>query len=92
MRKIFSHTYNDIISVENLLLAWQEFERGKSKKLDVMEFKRQLMNNIFSLHNDLKNKINREITDSDSNSNMNPNEIYQYKNNENLEIKNIYKF
>ena len=56
MRKIFSHTYNDIISVENLLLAWQEFERGKSKKLDVMEFKRQLMNNIFSLHNDLKNK------------------------------------
>ncbi len=50
------HKYNDIISVENLLCAWQEFQKGKTKKVDVMEFKRQLMNNIFSLHNDLKNK------------------------------------
>ena len=51
------HTYNDIISVENLLDAWGEFERGKKKKEDVMEFKRHFMTNIFSLHNDLKNKV-----------------------------------
>ncbi len=38
------------------MCAWQEFQKGKTKKEDVVEFKRQLMNNIFSLHNDLKNK------------------------------------
>ena len=51
------HTYNDIISVENLLEAWGEFQREKKKKEDVMEFKRNFMTNIFSLHNDLKNKV-----------------------------------
>ncbi len=50
------HNYNDIISVENLLEAWGEFQRGKKKKEDVMEFKRNFMTNIFSLHNDLKSK------------------------------------
>lgn len=50
------HTYNDIISVENLLEAWGEFQKGKKKKEDVMEFKRNFMTNIFSIHNDLKNK------------------------------------
>lgn len=50
------HVYDDIISVENLLAAWQEFERGKKKKQDVMEFKRHLMINILNLHQDLKDK------------------------------------
>jgi retron-type reverse transcriptase len=40
-----------------LLLAWREFSRNKSKKVDVLEFRSKLMENIFSLHNDLKNKI-----------------------------------
>jgi retron-type reverse transcriptase len=57
MMKKCVHTYHDIISIENLLDAWREFERGKKKKIDVMEFKRQFMSNIFSLHNDLKNKV-----------------------------------
>lgn len=51
------HTYDDIISVENLLCAWQEFERGKKKKVDVMEWKRHLMANVFCLHQDLKDKM-----------------------------------
>lgn len=50
------HTYDDIISVENLLAGWQEFERGKKKKQDVMKFKRHLMTNILSLHKDLREK------------------------------------
>ncbi len=54
--KVCSHTYDDIISIENLLDAWQEFERGKKKKADVMEFKRHLMTNVLSLHKDLKDK------------------------------------
>jgi retron-type reverse transcriptase len=55
-RKILSHAYETIISVENLLLAWQEFIKGKKKKLDVQIFQYRLMDNILDLHNDLKNK------------------------------------
>ena len=33
MKRIqFSHSYDEIISVENLLEAWKEFKRGKTKK------------------------------------------------------------
>ena len=41
--------------MENLLLAWKEFLRGKRKKKDVQEFSLRLMENIISLHEDLKN-------------------------------------
>lgn len=50
------HSYDDIISVENLLCAWREFERGKKKKDDVMEFKRHLMTHILNFHTELKEK------------------------------------
>src|SRR3989344_171620 len=53
---IFIYTYNFIISFENILEAWKEFIRDKRKRKDVQEFERNLMFNIFSLHNDLKNK------------------------------------
>lgn len=53
---ISTHTYQDIISVENLLEAWREFLRGKRKKLDVQEFGYNLMDNILELHGDLINK------------------------------------
>ena len=49
----FTHTYEDIISVENLLAAWKEFVRGKRKKKDVQEFQYRLMDNILSLHREL---------------------------------------
>ncbi|OGE83674.1 MAG: hypothetical protein A3B10_04440 [Candidatus Doudnabacteria bacterium RIFCSPLOWO2_01_FULL_44_21] len=48
--------YKNIISVENLFLAWQEFIRGKRGKLDVQKFGRNLIDNILQLHNDLANK------------------------------------
>jgi retron-type reverse transcriptase len=48
-----SHTFEEIISVENLLAAWQEFIKGKRNKKDVQEFSLHLMDNIFSLHRDL---------------------------------------
>jgi retron-type reverse transcriptase len=53
------HSYDDIISLENLLEAWREFKRGKSKKLDVQEFERDLMSNLITLHIELKNKSYR---------------------------------
>jgi len=51
-----AHTYQDIISVENLLAAWKEFMRGKRKKQDVQEFQYRLMDNILLLHRELKDK------------------------------------
>jgi RNA-directed DNA polymerase len=51
------HTYEDIISVENLLAAWKEFIRGKRKKTDVQEFQLRLMQNILALHTELKRRV-----------------------------------
>lgn len=51
--KQFGHTYEDIISVENLLVAWREFVRGKRGRRDVQAFERNLMHNVLSLHHEL---------------------------------------
>jgi retron-type reverse transcriptase len=50
------HTYDTIISLDNLLLAWGEFKIGKKYRKDIQEFERNLMSNIISLHQDLVNK------------------------------------
>ena len=50
------HKLEDIISVENLLLAWTEFVKGKRSKMDVQEFSLHLMDNILLLYEDLRNK------------------------------------
>ena len=52
-RAQLTHSYEDIISVENLLAAWREFVRGKRKKRDVQEFQYTLMDNILALHREL---------------------------------------
>ena len=56
MIKKSNDTFENIISVENLLLAWYRFQIDKKNKKDVLEFKIHLMDNIFDLHNSLKNK------------------------------------
>jgi len=53
IKRQFSHSFDDIISVENLLLAWQEFICGKRMKQDVQEFALHLMDNILALYADL---------------------------------------
>ncbi|MFA5029742.1 MAG: reverse transcriptase/maturase family protein [Patescibacteria group bacterium] len=55
MAKVFTHTFEDIISLDNLLLAWQEFRRGKRQKADVQRFEFSLMDNLIALHHDLAN-------------------------------------
>jgi retron-type reverse transcriptase len=55
MKVIFAHSFEDIISVENLLEAWREFLLGKKQKKDVQVFQIRLMDNIFSLHRELSN-------------------------------------
>ncbi len=57
MRIIFNHSYNNIISLENLLLAWKEFKKGKKSRIDVQIFERNLMSNILSLHHDLVTRV-----------------------------------
>ncbi len=46
--------YDKLISLDNLFLSWEEFKKGKIKKLDVLAFERCLEDNIFTLHNNLK--------------------------------------
>lgn len=54
--KKFSKIYDEIITVPNLLLAWEEFLTGKRKRRDVAAFQDRLMDNIFALYHDLKEK------------------------------------
>ncbi|MBU4375190.1 reverse transcriptase/maturase family protein [Patescibacteria group bacterium] len=55
MKIQLTHKFDDIISINNLLEAWKEFEKGKRHRKDVQEFSLDLMDNIFSLHSSLVN-------------------------------------
>ena len=55
MSKNINHKYHQIISIENLLKAWQEFIKNKRNRLDVRYFEQNLMKNILELHCDLSN-------------------------------------
>lgn len=48
-----THSFEDIISLDNILAAWKEFLRGKREKPDVIVFSSRLMDNIIFLHSDL---------------------------------------
>lgn len=56
MEAQLGHSFEEIISVENLLAAWKEFIAGKRNKPDVEEFSLHLTNHIFALHDDLANQ------------------------------------
>jgi len=56
MKTQLVHKFEDIISIENLLLAWQEFIKGKRNKPDVQLFASALIDNILQLHYELANK------------------------------------
>jgi retron-type reverse transcriptase len=55
MKKI-TKNYSEIITVANLLAAWEEFLPGKKKRRDVIIFQARLMDNIIDLQLSLKNK------------------------------------
>lgn len=54
--KIYKNLFKDMISMESLLDAWDEFKKEKRNKLDVQEFEFRLEDNLFQLHRDLRNK------------------------------------
>ena len=47
--------FDDIISLENLFTAWNEFRPGKRSTGDVQEFERYLEDHLFRLHWELEN-------------------------------------
>lgn len=51
-----THLYPQIISIENLFQAWDEFKKGKRNKKDVQEFEINLEDNLFHLHQQLATK------------------------------------
>ncbi len=48
--------YADLITIENLFQAWNEFKKGKKQRADVQFFERNLEDNLFMLNFALKNK------------------------------------
>jgi retron-type reverse transcriptase len=54
---MFVHKYNNIISIENLLVTWERFLRGKRNKKDVIIFQSKLGDNIIDLHNLLEKRM-----------------------------------
>lgn len=46
--------YQELISLENLFNTWEKFNSGKANKKDVINFWRNLEDNIFELHKELK--------------------------------------
>ncbi len=55
MKTQLTHTFEEVICLENLLEAWKKFEKGKKSRKDVQMFQMNLMDNIFSLHRELSN-------------------------------------
>lgn len=53
MRTQLQNTFEQLIALENLLAAWEEFRKGKRGKQDVQQFGFRLMENLTSLHEDL---------------------------------------
>lgn len=51
-----AHNYQELISVENLFQAWDEFRKGKRKRKDVQIFERNLEDNLFKLYHALRGK------------------------------------
>lgn len=55
--KIFKNLFNEVMSVEALFSAWEEFRSGRGKKEDVVRFEHKLEQHIFVLHHDLRRKV-----------------------------------
>ncbi|MDO8604521.1 MAG: reverse transcriptase/maturase family protein [bacterium] len=53
---MFTHKYQDIISLENLLATWDRFVRGKRHKKDVIAFQLNLADNLIELHGSLRDR------------------------------------
>ena len=53
---MFVHKYNNIITIENILITWEKFLRGKRRKKDVLNFQANLSTNLVNLYKELQLK------------------------------------
>jgi len=51
--------YSNLISLDNIFQAWEEFKKGKRSKPDVMLFERNIEDNLFNLHQKLTKRTYR---------------------------------
>ncbi len=60
-RRVLFHegTFAQIVSLDNLFLAWCNYRKGKRKRRDIQEFEYRLEDNIFQLHKDLAHDLYR---------------------------------
>src|SRR3989344_6784729 len=54
--KTYKNLYEDIYDLNNLFLAYKKAKKGKSKKDYVIEFEKNLFENLRELHEELKNQ------------------------------------
>src|ERR1035437_2113107 len=52
---IVHKNYDELFSLDNIFKAWGKFRRGKTSKVDVMNFELHLEDNLFSLYEELHN-------------------------------------
>ena len=54
--KVWKDLYFKISTLEDIFLGWEEFRQGKKRKRDVLFFDRYLENNLFNLHESLRDR------------------------------------
>ena len=54
--KTHKNLYSEVCNLSNLILAWRNARKGKTKKDYVLEFEKDLMKNLINLHEELKNQ------------------------------------
>ena len=54
--KSYNNLYSQIISFENIIIAWKKARKGKTKKDYVIKFEEDLFCNLMALHYELKYK------------------------------------
>jgi retron-type reverse transcriptase len=59
--KTFNKLFDNVCSPENLFSAWDEFKRDKGKKEDVLEFERNLEQNVFELYREIRDKTYKHL-------------------------------
>jgi len=57
--KTYDNLYLQIYSIQNLILAWRKARKGKTKKIYVIEFEKNIRENLFKLRDELKNQTYR---------------------------------
>jgi len=56
MPKPYKHLYQNVCSLGTIILAWKKARKGKTKRPDVIEFEKNLKQNLFDLQFELKSQ------------------------------------